>query len=144
MKRDTLLDFFADRINSAADFLVYDDGYRTYTYSYDEIGRAARRFSQRLVTAGVQPDDKIIIWSENRPEWVVAMWGCWLAPCVVVPVDYRASPDLLARVVSIVEGRVVLVGDDVPQPDKRCRSVALEGPPDPRASRPRNTASGAS
>ena len=116
MKRDTLLDFFADRINSAADFLVYDDGYRTYTYSYDEIGRAARRFSQRLVTAGVQPDDKIIIWSENRPEWVVAMWGCWLAPCVVVPVDYRASPDLLARVVSIVEGRVVLVGDDVPQP----------------------------
>ena len=116
MKRDTLLDFFADRINSAADFLVYDDGYRTYTYSYDEISRAARRFSERLVTAGIQPDDKIIIWSENRPEWVVAMWACWLAPCVVVPVDYRASPELLGRVVSIVEGRVVLVGGEVSLP----------------------------
>ena len=116
MKRDTLLDFFADRINSPAEFLVYDDGYRTYTYSYDEICHAARRFSQRLVAAGIQPSDKIIIWSENRPEWVVAMWGCWLASCVIVPVDYRASPDLLARVVSIVEGHVVLVGGEVPAP----------------------------
>ncbi len=116
MKRDTLLDFFADRINSAADFLVYDDGYRTYTYSYDEISRAAQRFSERLVTAGIKPDDKIIIWSENRPEWVVAMWGCWLAPCVVVPVDYRASSELLSRIVSIVQGRVVLVGGEVSRP----------------------------
>ena len=116
MKRNTLLDFFADRITSKADFLVYDDGYRTYTYSYDEISHAARRFSQRLVAAGVQPHDKIVIWSENRPEWVVAMWGCWLAPCVIVPVDYRASPGLLARVVSIVEARIVLVGSEVPAP----------------------------
>ena len=116
MKRDNLLDFFGDRITSTADFLVYDDGYRTYTYSYNEINHAARRFSRRLVAAGIQPHDKIIIWSENRPEWVVAMWGCWLAPCVVVPVDYRASPDLLARVVSIVEGHVVLVGGEVPAP----------------------------
>ena len=116
MKRDTLLDFFADRINSTADFLVYDDGYRTYTYSYNEINYAARRFSQRLVAAGIQSHDKIIIWSENRPEWVVAMWGCWLAPCVIIPVDYRASQGLLARVVSIVEGHVVLVGSEVPAP----------------------------
>ena len=117
MKRDTLLDFFDDRINSAAKFLVYDDGYRTYTYSYNEINHAARRFSQRLVAAGVRPRDKIVIWSENRPEWVVAMWGCWLAPCVIVPVDYRASPVLLDRVVSIVEARIVLVGSEVPAPE---------------------------
>ena len=116
MKRDTLLDFFADRIRAAVDFLVYDDGYRTYTYSYDEIRHAAHCFSRRLVIAGIQAHDKIIIWSENRPEWVVAMWGCWLARCVIVPVDYRASADLLSRVVSIVDGHVVLVGDEVPTP----------------------------
>ena len=116
MKRDTLLDFFADRICSTADFLEYDDGYRAYTYSYDEIRNAARRFSNRLVAAGLQPHDKVIIWSENRPEWVVAMWGCWLAQCVIVPFDYRASTDLLSRVVSIVKGRVVLVGNEVPVP----------------------------
>jgi len=117
MKRDTLLDFFGDRINSAAEFLVYDDGYRAYTYSYDEINFAARRFSQRLVDAGVQPNDKIVIWSENRPEWIVAMWGCWLASCVIVPVDYRTSQVLLDRVVSIVEARIVLVGGEVPAPE---------------------------
>ena len=116
MKRDTLLDFFADRICSTADFLEYDDGYRAYTYSYDTIRHAARQFSRRLVAAGLQPHANVIIWSENRPEWVVAMWGCWLAQCVIVPVDYRASTDLLSRVASIVEGRVVLVGNEVPVP----------------------------
>lgn len=116
MKRGTLLDFFADRIRSAADFLVYDDGYRAYTYSYDEIRHAAQQFSLRLRAAGLQPGDKVIIWSENRPEWVVAMWGCWLARCVIVPVDYRASLNLLSRVVTIVSAQVLLVGDEVAAP----------------------------
>ena len=116
MKRGSLLDFFADRISSGADFLVYDDGYRAYTYSYDEISHAAQQFSLRLRAAGLQPGDKVIIWSENRPEWVVAMWGSWLAKCVIVPVDYRASLDLLVRVVTIVRAQVLLVGDEVDAP----------------------------
>ena len=114
MKRDTLLDFFADRIHSASYFLVYDDGYRTYAYSYDEVAEAAQSFSRRLVNADIRPGDRIVIWGENRPEWVVALWGCWLAKGVVVPVDYRASPDLLARIGAIVDARVALVGDEVP------------------------------
>ena len=114
MKRDTLLDFFADQISSPAAFLVYDDGYRTYTYTYDEIAQAATRFSQRLTKDGCSAGDRIIVWGENRPEWIVALWGCWLAHCVIVPVDYRASPDLLTRIGKIVESHVVLVGDEVP------------------------------
>ena len=114
MKRDTLLDFFSDRINSPAAFLVYDDGYRTYTYTYDKVAQASKRFSRRLTKEGCSPGDRIIIWGENRPEWIVALWGCWLARCVIVPVDYRASPDLLTRIVGIVESQVVLVGDEVP------------------------------
>jgi long-chain acyl-CoA synthetase len=33
---------------------------------------------------------------------------------IVVPIDYRASPDFLARVTRIVSARIVLVGQDVP------------------------------
>lgn len=114
MKRDTLLDFFSDHIHSSSDFLVYDDGYRTYTYTYGKVAHAADQFSSRLVREDFKPGDRIVIWSENRPEWVVALWGCWLARCVVVPVDYRTSPDLLTRIGAIVEARIVLVGNEVP------------------------------
>ena len=116
MNRETLLDFFDDRIRSSSDFLVYDNGYRTYRHTYAEIREAATRLARRLTEAGLAPDQKVVIWGENRPEWVVALWGCLLSQTVVVPVDYRASSDLLGRVVEIVDARVILVGDEVKRP----------------------------
>ena len=111
--RDTLLDFFDDRIGSDAVFLQYDDGYRAYTYRYDDVRAAAQRCAARLRTAGITPADKIVVWGENRPEWVVALWGCLLARAVVVPIDYRASPDLVTRIIDIVDARVIMVGREV-------------------------------
>ena len=56
------------------------------------------RFAARLRGLGVVKGDKVVFWCENRPEWIVAFWGCLLGGVVVVPVDYRASPEFLARV----------------------------------------------
>ena len=39
------------------------------------VGQAARAFSARVRAAGYTRDDKILIWGENRPEWIVAFWG---------------------------------------------------------------------
>jgi long-chain acyl-CoA synthetase len=112
--RDTLIDFFADLARARGTFLIYDDGFRAWSYTYAEVGRAARGFAEALHSHGLRPGDKAIFWSENRPEWIVAFWGCLLGGIVVVPIDYRASPDFLARVSRIVAARVVLVGQDVP------------------------------
>ena len=117
MKRETLVDFFDDRIGSASDFLAYDDGLRTHAFSYDDVRQAAQAFARQLGSFGLRPGDRVVLWSENRPEWVIALWGCLLSRGVVVPVDYRASPDLLSRVVDIVDARVLLFGEDVPTPD---------------------------
>ena len=75
MRRDTLLDFFDDLSRAAGDFIVHDDGFRTRTFSYPEVGRAARSFAARLHTAGIVKGDKVIFFSENRPEWIIAFWG---------------------------------------------------------------------
>jgi long-chain acyl-CoA synthetase len=116
MARETLLDFFEDFATRPDTFLVHDDGYRVREVSYAETARLARGFAARLVGAGVRPDDKVVVWSENRDEWVVGLWGCLLAGAVVVPVDYRASADLLQRVSRIVDARIVLVGQEVTAP----------------------------
>ncbi len=116
MRRDTLLDVFDDFVRLRGDFLVYDDGYRSRTWTYQDVGRAATAFAARLQAAGVRPGDRIVLWSENRPEWIVALWGTLLAGAVLVPVDYRSSPALLRRLQHRVQARLVLVGTDVSAP----------------------------
>src|SRR6186997_2566410 len=77
MTRRTLLDFFADVTGDGtaknAQFLVYDDGYRTWTWTYGELGDASRAFACRLRAANITAGQAIAIWSENRPEWIAAM-----------------------------------------------------------------------
>jgi long-chain acyl-CoA synthetase len=120
MRRETLLDFFEDFSTNDDVFLVHDDGYRVRQATYCQVADAARAFAAHLRRTGVtgtdDDDAKVVIWSENRAEWVVALWGCLLARAVLVPVDYRASADLLARITTIVKAKAVLAGDEVEAP----------------------------
>src|SRR6266581_7619232 len=113
MQRETLVDFFRDLITIRGEFLVYDDGYRRRGHSYEDVGRAARAFAARLADAGVGKGDKVVFWGENRPEWIACYWGCLISGVIVVPIDYRSSPDFVSKVRGLVDARVVLVGDDV-------------------------------
>jgi long-chain acyl-CoA synthetase len=113
MTRGTLLDFFEDFTQRDDVFIVHDDGYRVRQLTYRDLASEARGFAARLVAAGIGPDQKVVVWSENRPEWVIALWGCLLARVVIVPVDFRASPDLVNRIADIVDAKLILVGDEV-------------------------------
>ena len=113
MRRETLLDFFDERFRSNAEFLIHVDEYRVRRYSYAVVRLRAGEFADRLSAAGVNAGDKVLFWGENRPEWLMAFWGCLLRGVVVVPVDYRASGHFLQRVGRLVNARVLLIGDDV-------------------------------
>jgi hypothetical protein len=87
----TLLDFFAEFERNAGEFLVHDDGYRTRSYRYADVVRAAGVFAGRLRTAGIGKGEKVLFWSENRPEWVAALWGCLIEGVIAVPVYAAAN-----------------------------------------------------
>jgi long-chain acyl-CoA synthetase len=67
-----------------------------------------------LASVGVRKGDNVVFWGENRPEWIAAFWGCLLAGAVVVPIDYRASPEFMMRIARRVAARLILIGEDVP------------------------------
>jgi len=113
VQRDTLIDFFRDLVEIRGEFLVYDDGYRRRSYTYQDVGRAARGFAARLTAHGLQRSDKVIIWSENRPEWIACYWGCLLNGLVVVPIDFRSPAEFVERVRARVDAKVLLVGEEV-------------------------------
>jgi long-chain acyl-CoA synthetase len=117
VKRDTLLDFFADFADLPDLFLVYDDGFRVEQRTYRQTAQTARALAARLHEAGVRKGDKVVFWSENRPEWIAAFWACLLVGAIVVPVDYRASSGFLLRIRDLVEARVVWIGDEVMWPE---------------------------
>ena len=116
MPRETLLDFFTDLSRANGTFLVHDDGFRVRSWTYAEVAAAAEAFARTLTARGIGLDDKVIVWGENRPEWIVAFWGAVLRGAVVVPIDYRASPEFLGKVAGIVQARAVLIGDEVDLP----------------------------
>ena len=122
MARRTLIDFFDDLSDISGEFLVFDDGYRTWSYSYRDTTDRARAFAARLHAEGITRGQHVVIWSENRPEWIVALWGCLLRGVVLVPIDYRASADFLRRVAAIVDARAIA------RRRRRCRAAGVDTP----------------
>jgi long-chain acyl-CoA synthetase len=109
-----LVDFFQEFLNSPTEYLQYDSGYRSWRYTYAQVGLAAHTFAVRLAENNLHKGDKVIFWSENRPEWIAAFWGCVLAGVIVVPIDYRTSLRFLRHVHEIVDARLILIGEEVP------------------------------
>ena len=81
----------------------------------EQVGRAARGFAAKLAGAGLNKGDKVIFWGENRPEWIACYWGCLIAGIIVVPIDYRSSAEFVTKISRLVDARLVLLGDDIPE-----------------------------
>jgi long-chain acyl-CoA synthetase len=109
----TLIDLFNRMANLPGEAVLYDDGYRHWRYSYADMVRAARAFAARLDEKSVGKGDTLLFWSENRPEWLAAFWGCALRGVIVVPVDYHASAETLRRIWQVVHASAVLFGEQV-------------------------------
>jgi long-chain acyl-CoA synthetase len=116
MQYETLVDFLSHLASVPGDYITYDSGYRSRTVSYADVECAARKFALRLSDYNIKKGDHVVIWSENRPEWVIAFWGCLISGAVLVPIDYQSSPDFLKRVISIVDAPLVLVGEETTMP----------------------------
>ena len=112
--RDTLIDFFHDLVARARRVPRLRRRVQEPQLHVCRRGARGARLRRAPPRAGLRKGDKVVFWSENRPEWIVAFWGCLLGGVIVVPIDYRASPDFLARVGRIVAAKLVLIGQDVP------------------------------
>ena len=90
------LDRFADQL-PAQDALITDD--RSFTAA--ALRNAVHRAAAALITLGVQPGDRVAIWSPNTWHWVVACLAIHHAGAAMVPLNTRytaaEASDILAR-----------------------------------------------
>ncbi len=99
------------------EFLRFEGGASPSHLSYEATAHAAAGFAQRLRESGIAKGERIVLWGENRPSWIVVLWGCLLEGVIVVPIDFRSSQALVARIVGLVGARVLLNGEGLAAPD---------------------------
>jgi len=93
------------------EYVVHDDGWRGWSYSYAQIASMADYVRLRLIQQGLKPGDHLVIWSESRPGWIAVLWASLTVGYVVVPVEPHASGDLLKRILDEIRPKTVFLGD---------------------------------
>lgn len=77
---------------------------------YESLERWAREFALDLVASGVQPGDRVAIYSGQVAESVVALYGAWIAGAIAVPVHSALKSHQVAHIL-LHSGSRVLVSD---------------------------------
>ncbi len=110
MRHRSLLDLLAYfEKHSRAVAYAHPQGYRMARWTYGDVLATARRFARELEARGVAPGDRVLLWGDNRAEWVAAFWGCLLRGAVVVPMDRIAAPDFVQRVAEQIQPKLCVV-----------------------------------
>jgi long-chain acyl-CoA synthetase len=114
-ERQTLLSFLDDcRAVAHETALVHWHGLRLVRWTYERLAATAYQFARELATRNIGKGERVLIWAENRPEWVAAFYGCLLRGVIVVPLDRQSAPDFIERVQRQVNARLLLLGQDLP------------------------------
>jgi long-chain acyl-CoA synthetase len=88
------------------------EGERTERFTYGETARWVARVASFLARAGVEPGARVLLISENRPEWAFAYFGILKAGATVVPVDSASSAAEAVNIARRAEARAVLLSED--------------------------------
>ena len=73
------------REQGARPFLSASRGGEWQAISYAEAARQVTALAESLKRLGLKPGDRVMLVSENRPEWLIADLGIMAAGCVTVP-----------------------------------------------------------
>jgi len=68
------------------------DGHKEQ-YTYADLGELATRAAAFLVSQGVNPGDRVMLFSHNAPEWGMTYFGVLKAGATCIPVDPESSTD---------------------------------------------------
>jgi long-chain acyl-CoA synthetase len=79
----------------------------TVELSYRDVVGRARSIARGLLALGLEPQDRVSILSDTRPEWALADFGAFCAGAVVAPIYNTNSAQECAYVLAHADTRVV-------------------------------------
>lgn len=88
----------------------YREGREWAELSYEDLGRRVREIARGLIALGVEPGDRVAIFSDTRVEWTLCDLGALCAGAVVAPIYHTNSSAEARHVLEDSGARVVFCG----------------------------------
>jgi long-chain acyl-CoA synthetase len=101
----------------------------------------AAGLAARLAAQGIRPGDRVALFTPNRPDYLIALYGIWIAGAAAVPINAKLHPKEAAWILQNSGARLVFVSGEagatlgtlsaVPQIDMGSAAFAalMQGPP---------------
>jgi len=111
---DNLVELIAEmRRLDEREAIRFHNGFRTRALSYRALYRSIAGVARFLDDQGVAKGDRLLLWGENRPEWVAVFWASLARGVEVVPIDFRSSGGLVDRIQELVQATWLVHGERV-------------------------------
>ena len=95
------------------DAILYRCGkQREFTrWTYARFGEECRRIARGLLAAGLHSGDSVVLWAENRPEWMAVWMGTVITGICIVPVDLLVSEQECLNIIEITDAKAIFYSE---------------------------------
>ena len=91
--------------------MANESGWETYTYL--ETYTASRQMAWQLWKSGLRKDDRVVLVSENQPEWCIAYLAAVQIGIAVVPLDAQTPAHEILAIAEFTAAKSILVSESV-------------------------------
>ncbi len=107
---ETLSQAFLNTIKSypKPNLLMYKEEGRYRSLSSEEVAARVRDISLGLAELGLKPGDKVVLFSENRPEWTMVDYAILCAGGVTVPIYTSLTPEQVKYIIVDSDAKIVV------------------------------------
>lgn len=91
--------------------MVHEGGYEQYTFA--ETYRRSRQVAFQLWNSGLRNEDRIVLVSENQPEWCISYLAAVQIGIAVVPLDAQTPPQEIVAITKFTTAKSILASDNV-------------------------------
>ncbi len=123
--------FLADQVAARPTAMAVSDSTGAQ-WSYADLDAASDALAQVLRNAGVQPNDRVLMLSENCATAVAALFACWKLDAVIIPVNARQTEGEVKRILDHATPAAVLmtttVSKDAVAHAERMGAIETDGP----------------
>ncbi|MBW6431666.1 long-chain fatty acid--CoA ligase [Patescibacteria group bacterium] len=111
--KNTLIDSFIEIVEAhpEKDALIYKENHYYQTLTYRDLYFQSQKLAHTLKEKGIKEGDRILMVSENRPEWVVVDLASQLLGAILVPVHQVLSAAQIKIIADEVDPKIIFVSD---------------------------------
>lgn len=109
--KDTIIDSFLESVTCfpERDALLYKEGHHFESLTYQDLYKYAQKLAVFMKEQGVKEGDRVVLISENRPEWVITDIATLIIGGILVPIHSVLAGTQMQMIIEEVEPTIIFV-----------------------------------